>query len=80
MAPAPSFINLGIHMAILTSLEDMVRAIAGSIMNAQHMVEKAQIANIASFFDDQHKPTTIDIALPAATSSASWSVTTTPST
>lgn len=39
-------------------------------MNAQHMVEKAQIANIASFFDDQHKPTTIDIALPAIHSTA----------
>jgi hypothetical protein len=57
-------------MAILTSLEDMVRAIAGSIMNAQHMVEKAQLANIATFFDDGHRPTTIDVALPAIHSTA----------
>ncbi|UGQ48930.1 DUF2589 domain-containing protein [Massilia endophytica] len=57
-------------MAILTSLEDMVRAIAGSIMNAQHMVEKAQLANIASFFDDSHKPTSIDIEVPAIHSGA----------
>jgi len=57
-------------MAILTSLEDMVRAIAGSIMNAQHMVEKAQLANIASFFDDAHKPTSIDIEVPTIHSSA----------
>lgn len=57
-------------MAILTSLEDMIRAIAGSIMNAQHMVEKAQVANIASFFDDQHKPTVIDLELPAMHSSS----------
>ena len=57
-------------MAILTSLEDMVRAIAGSIMNAQHMVEKAQLANIATFFDDAHRPTTIDVALPAIHSTA----------
>lgn len=58
-------------MAILTSLEDMIRAIAGSIMNAQHMVEKAQVANIASFFNDEHEPSTIDLALPATHSSAS---------
>jgi len=57
-------------MAILTSLEDMVRAIAGSIMNAQHMVEKAQLANIATFFDDAHRPTTIDVELPAIHSTA----------
>ncbi|AKU23445.1 DUF2589 domain-containing protein [Massilia sp. NR 4-1] len=57
-------------MAILTSLEDMVRAIAGSIMNAQHMVEKAQLANIASFFNDQHRPTTIAVELPAIHSAA----------
>lgn len=57
-------------MAILTSLEDMIRAIAGSIMNAQHMVEKAQLANIASFFDDENRPTTIDVALPALHSTA----------
>lgn len=57
-------------MAILTSLEDMVRAIAGSVMNAQHMVEKAQLANIASFFDDLHQPTVIELELPAIHSSA----------
>jgi hypothetical protein len=48
----------------------MVRAIAGSVMNAQHMVEKAQLANIASFFDDLHRPTVIEIELPAIHSSA----------
>lgn len=57
-------------MAILTSLEDMVRAIAGSVMNAQHMVEKAQLANIASFFNDLHQPTAIELELPAIHSSA----------
>ncbi len=57
-------------MAILTSLEDMVRAIAGSIMDAQHMVEKAQLANIASFFDDLHKPSVIEVELPAIHSGA----------
>jgi len=58
-------------MAILASLEDMITAIAGSIMNAQHMVEKAQVANIASFFDEQHQPTSIDLQLPAIHSTTS---------
>lgn len=58
-------------MAILASLEDMILAIAGSIMNAQHMVEKAQMANIASFFDEQHQPTAIDLQLPAIHSTTS---------
>jgi hypothetical protein len=57
-------------VAILTSLEDMVRAIAGSIMNAQHMVEKAQVANITSFFNDECQPTALDIVLPALHSQA----------
>ncbi|MEM4986197.1 DUF2589 domain-containing protein [Collimonas sp. H4R21] len=57
-------------MANLTSLEDMVLAIAGSIMNAQHMVEKAQVANIASFFTDDKQPTTIELKLPAVHSTA----------
>jgi hypothetical protein len=57
-------------MAILTSLEDMVRAIAGSVMNAQHMVEKAQLANIASFFDDRKQPTVMELELPAIHSTA----------
>jgi hypothetical protein len=53
-----------------TSLEDIVRAIAGSIMHAQHMVEKAQIANFSSFFTDDKEPTSIDILLPAMHSAA----------
>lgn len=57
-------------MAILTSLEDMVRAIAGSIMQAQHMVEKAQLGNISTFFDDDHRPSMLEVALPALHSTA----------
>jgi hypothetical protein len=64
------FLNEGFHMAMLTSLEDMIRAIAGSIMNAQHMVEKAQVANIASFFNDDLQPSTIDLNLPSMHSQA----------
>ncbi|WP_082565277.1 DUF2589 domain-containing protein [Duganella sp. Root1480D1] len=57
-------------MAMLASLEDMVRAIAGSVMNAQYMVEKAQMANLATFFDRQNQPTSFDLQLPAIHSHA----------
>lgn len=57
-------------MAMLASLEDMVRAIAGSVMHAQHLVEKAQLANLATFFDRQNQPTSFDLQLPAIHSQA----------
>lgn len=57
-------------MAMMANLENMVRAIAGSIMDAQHLVEKAQVANITSFFDRERRPMTIDLELPAIHSSA----------
>lgn len=57
-------------MAILNSLEDIVRAIAGSVMNAQHLIEKAQLANITSFFDNQHRPSVLELELPAIHSTA----------
>lgn len=57
-------------MALITSLESVVRAIAGAIMNAQNLVEKAQLENIATFFDDEHKPRVFDLELPAIHSAA----------
>ncbi|MFC0400915.1 DUF2589 domain-containing protein [Paraburkholderia rhizosphaerae] len=57
-------------MATSSSLEDIVRAIAQSIMQAQHMVEKEQVSNFATFFTDDREPTTIDICLPATHSTA----------
>ncbi|MFC0697305.1 DUF2589 domain-containing protein [Paraburkholderia humisilvae] len=47
-----------------------MRAIAQSIMQAQHMVEKEQVSNFATFFTDDRQPTTIDIQLPATHSTA----------
>jgi Protein of unknown function (DUF2589) len=57
-------------MAMLASLEDVVRAIAGSIMKAQYLVEKAQVANLATFFDRQHQPKALDLRLPSIHSTA----------
>ncbi|ELX10571.1 hypothetical protein DUF2589 [Janthinobacterium sp. HH01] len=57
-------------MAMMANLENVVRAIAGSIMDAQNLVEKAQVANISSFFDRERRPMVIDLELPAIHSSA----------
>jgi hypothetical protein len=57
-------------MANSSSLEDIVRAIAQSIMQAQHMVEKEQVSNFATFFTEDRQPTSIDIQLPATHSKA----------
>jgi hypothetical protein len=57
-------------MANSNSLEDIVRAIAQSIMQAQHMVEKEQVSNFATFFTENREPTSIDIRLPATHSTA----------
>lgn len=57
-------------MAMMANLENMVRAIAGSIMDAQHLVEKAQVANISSFFDRERRPIALDLELPAIHSTA----------
>jgi hypothetical protein len=57
-------------MANSTSLEDIVRAIAQSITNAQQLVEKEQVSNFSSFFTDDGQPTSIDIRLPATHSTA----------
>lgn len=57
-------------MANSTSLEDIVRAIAQSLMNAQHLVEKEQVSNFSSFFTDDSRPISIDIKLPATHSTA----------
>lgn len=57
-------------MANSTSLEDIVRAIAESIMRAQQLVEKEQVANFSSFFTEDKQPASIDIKLPATHSKA----------
>jgi len=52
-------------MANFVSLENLVHAIAGSIMEAQHLVEKAQISNIGSYFNENKQPISLDIELPS---------------
>lgn len=52
-------------MAISVSLERLVHALANSIIRAQNLVEKAQLANLRSYFDEKHRPINLDLKLPS---------------
>lgn len=47
------------------SLERLVHAIASSVIQAQNLVEKAQLGNLRSYFDKDSKPISVDIKLPS---------------
>jgi hypothetical protein len=52
-------------MALSVSLERLVHALSSSIIRAQNLVEKAQLANLRSFFDKNNVPYSIDLKLPS---------------
>lgn len=52
-------------MALSVSLERLVHALSSSIIRAQNLVEKAQLANLRSFFDKNNIPISIDLKLPS---------------
>jgi hypothetical protein len=52
-------------MALSVSLERLVHALSSSIIRAQNLVEKAQLANLRSFFDNNNIPISIDLKLPS---------------
>lgn len=52
-------------MATFVPLEKLIYTIAGAVMEAQNLVEKAQLRNIASFFDDKLRPVAMDVELPS---------------
>lgn len=52
-------------MALSVSLERLVHALSSSIIRAQNLVEKAQLANLRSFFDKENIPFSIDLKLPS---------------
>lgn len=57
-------------MASYVTLDKLIHAIAGSVMEAQHLVEKAQVDNITSFFDEKRQPKCFEVELPSMRSSA----------
>lgn len=53
-------------MAISVSLERLVHALSNSIIRAQNLVEKAQLANLRSYFEkDSSAPICFDLKLPS---------------
>ena len=52
-------------MAISVSLERLVHALSNSIIRAQNLVEKAQLANLRSYFDKDNAPIGFDLKLPS---------------
>jgi hypothetical protein len=51
-------------MATTVTLERLVHAIVTSVIQAQHLVETAQLSNLRAYFDSNDKPITMDIKLP----------------
>lgn len=52
-------------MALSVSLERLVHALSNSIIRAQNLVEKAQLANLRSYFDKDNTPISFDLKLPS---------------
>lgn len=52
-------------MAQAVSLERLVHALSNSIIRAQNLVEKAQLANLRSYFDKDNIPICFDLKLPS---------------
>jgi hypothetical protein len=57
-------------MTSSVSLEDLVHALAGSILGAQNLVEKSQLANLGTFFDENQQPHALEFHLPSMSRSA----------
>lgn len=52
-------------MADFVALEALIHAIASAVTGAQQEVEKAQIANLATYLDREHRPLTLQLRVPS---------------
>ena len=52
-------------MASQLSLNELIEALAGAIIEAQDRIERHQISNLASYFDADHRPRSLNIRLPS---------------
>jgi hypothetical protein len=52
-------------MADRESLENLIEGLAGAVVEAQRRIEQHQIDNLRLFFDDDDRPTTINILVPS---------------
>lgn len=52
-------------MAGQESLENLIEGLAGAVVEAQSRIERHQIENILSFFDEDNRPRKIDVLVPS---------------
>ena len=52
-------------MAGRESLENLIEGLAGAVVEAQRRIERHQIENFLSFFDEDRRPKKIDILVPS---------------
>jgi hypothetical protein len=52
-------------MATNTSLNDLIEAIAGAVIDAQDRIEQHQIAHLSDYFDDDNRPKSVVIRMPS---------------
>ena len=47
------------------SLQDLIHAIAGAMVEAQDQVQRFQIATVKGYFDENNRPRAVDVRLPS---------------
>lgn len=52
-------------MAAQTSLNTLIEAIAGAVVDAQDRIEQHQIAHLSDFFDEDNRPKSVVIRMPS---------------
>lgn len=52
-------------MAGQTSLNDLIEALAGAVIEAQDRIEQHQMANLGAYFDEHNRPKSVLIRLPS---------------
>lgn len=51
-------------MADGVTLHDLIEAIAGAVIGAQDRIERYQISNLRSFFDENNRPVGVEVRMP----------------
>jgi hypothetical protein len=52
-------------MATRLSLNDLIEAIAGAVIDAQDRIEQHQVANLSDYFDEDNRPKSVVIRMPS---------------
>jgi hypothetical protein len=54
-----------------TSLDGLIEAMAGAVVDAQTRIEQAQVAHLADYFDEDNRPKSVVIRMPSMQAGAS---------